>query len=340
MAREFRVLLSPGLVDESGRSTFPGVDLRDVQSIESVSIEVLPRQAHPMFEIEPTMLRDVDALILHEGRLTARSLTEHNPVLVARVGAGYDTVDVTAATERAVTVTTAPDGIRRPLAVAELSLILDLSLRFREKELIARSGPDAFVRRGTTIGTGLSGKTLGTLGLGGVATELLEIARPLGMEYIACSPRATREQAELCDVSLVSIGELFERSDFLVINCPLNADTRGLVTADLLGRMKATSYFINAARGEIVDQPALINLLRSRGIAGAALDVQTAEPIPLGDPLLELDNVILTPHSLCWTDECFDGIWQSTVRSVKDAAAGILPTNAINPEAWRRPTVA
>ena len=132
-------------------------------------------------------------------------------------------------------------------------------------------------------------------------------------------------------IELVGLDEVFARADILTVNCPLTDETRHLVNGERLGRMKKTAYFINTARGPIVDQAALTRHLAERRIAGAGLDVFEQEPTDPDDPLLKLDNVILTPHALCWTDQCFAGNGAADVKAVLDIQHGRTPARRRQP---------
>ena len=143
--------------------------------------------------------------------------------------------------------------------------------------------------------------------------------------------------AQELGVELVSIEELFSRSDFLSVSVPLSDATRHLVDARLLSLMKPTAYFINTARGPVADQKALYEALKEGRIAGAGLDVFEVEPTPDAEPITTLDNVILTPHALCWTDQCFAGIGAADVKAVLDVMHGRVPTGIVNREVVDQP---
>ena len=164
--------------------------------------------------------------------------------------------------------------------------------------------------------------------------------KPFDMKLIAHDPYADAETAAELGVELVSLEEVFRRSDIVSVSCPLTPETRHLVNADRLAWMKPTAYLINTARGPIVDQKALTKTLQERRIAGAGLDVLEQEPPDPDDPILRLDNVILAPHALCWTDQCFAGNGAADVRAVLDVQHGRVPHLVVNKEvlgaaAWR-----
>ena len=162
------------------------------------------------------------------------------------------------------------------------------------------------------------------------------MARPFDMKFIAHDPFADPKVAAELGIELVSMDDLFARADILTVNCPLTDETRHVVNAKRLGQMKKTAYLINTARGPIVDQKALTEVLANRRIAGAGLDVFETEPPDANDPILKLDNVILAPHALCWTDQCFAGNGAADVRAVLDVQHGRIPRGVVNREVLDR----
>ena len=137
-------------------------------------------------------------------------------------------------------------------------------------------------------------------------------------------------------VTLVDLERLFREADFLCVNCPLNEETRGLVGARQLALMKPTAYLVNTARGPIVDEKALHEALAAGRIAGAGIDVFEEEPTPRHNPLLGLDNVIVTPHHICLTDECIDTVAASVFNACRDLAHGRVPRNVVNQQVLGR----
>ena len=199
------------------------------------------------------------------------------------------------------------------------------------KDRLTRSG--RWNEKMDYIGTGLTGRTLGSIGIGNIGAELFRIAKPLEMRCIAHDPVADPAFAASLGVTLVDMDTLFRESDFLTVNCPLNEHTRGLVDARLIGLMKRSAYLVNTARGPIVDEKALYTALSSGKIAGAGLDVFEQEPTPADNPILKLDNVVVTPHGICFTDECMRGLAESAFRAALDVAAGREPPYIVNREA-------
>ncbi|HVK13090.1 MAG TPA: NAD(P)-dependent oxidoreductase, partial [Gemmataceae bacterium] len=266
-----------------------------------VTWEYLPAAAG---EVPPEAARDYDGLLLLGPRVTAATLAGAGRLkVVARFGVGYDNVDVPACTAAGVLLTIAPNGVRRPVAAAAMAFVLALSHKLLVKDRLTRAG--RWAEKLNHNGQGLTGRTLGVIGFGNIGRELAGLARPFDLRVIASDPWADPEAAAAAGVRLVPLDELLRESDYVVVCCALTAETRHLLDAGRIALMKPTAHLVNVARGPIVDQAALTAALRANRIAGAGLDVFDPEPVAPDDPLLALENVILTPHAICWTDECF-----------------------------------
>ena len=337
MAR-FRVVLSGDFLNEDGGPALPEFDLSPLHDHPDIDVEVLEARD----EIGPDQVAEADALILLKPRITARSFhPERRLALIARFGVGYDNVDLAACAAHDVALVITPGGVRRPVAVAVLTLMLALTGKLREKDRLARQGPPGWAQKTEHNGVGLVGRTLGSIGLGNIGAEVFRLARPFDMRFIAHDPQADERLAATLGVELVGLEAVFRRADVLTLNCPLSEATRHLVNADRLALMKPSAYLINTARGPIVDQEALTKALQQGQLAGAGLDVLEQEPPDPNDPILGLDNVIVTPHALCWTDQLFAGSGAADVAAVLDVMAGRAPQGVVNREilenaAWRR----
>ena len=204
--------------------------------------------------------------------------------------------------------------MRRPVATSILLLILALSHKLLTKDRITRAGRWAETTR--HMGDGLTGKTVGSLGVGNIGRELFRLLAPLDMVHLACDPYVKPEDTATLGVRLTDKDKVLRESDFVCLNTPLTPETRHLVGDREFSLMKPTAYLINTARGPVVDEKAIYKELAERRIAGAALDVFEQEPIAADNPLLQLDNIIVTPHSICWTDEFFRNNAESAFRSV------------------------
>ena len=342
---KFRVALSSDFRKDDGSPTFPDFDLSPLLSAPNVEMAYLDdsnRMLSGGFEanrpLQGEQLEDFDALILLIHRFEPVSVPKNGRLsIVARFGVGYDTVNVSACTEGDIALCITPDGVRRPVAVAIITFILALTGKLFLKDKLTRMGPGGFAVKGRHMGVGIVGKTLGSLGVGNIGAEMFRLAKPFDMKFIAHDPFADRQVAAELGIELVSIEDLFARADILSVNCPLTADTHHIVNAERLGLMKRTAYIINTSRGPIVDQKELTKVLQDERIAGAGLDVFEVEPTDPDDPLLKLDNVILAPHALCWTDQCFAGIGAADVRAVLDVQLGRVPRGVVNSEVLEAP---
>jgi D-3-phosphoglycerate dehydrogenase len=271
-----------------------------------------------------------DALCVFNPKVPAAVVSgqDRRVQIVARMGVGYDSVDVTACTEHGVIVTNTPDGVRRPVATSILMLMLALSHKLLAKDNLTRTG--RWAETTSYMGVGLTGKTVGSIGVGNIGGEFFRLLAPLDMVHLAFDPYAKAEDAAKLRVRLTDKDTVFRESDFVCVNTPLTPETRGFIGAREFSLMKPTAYFINTARGPIVDEKALYAALSERRIAGAAIDVFEQEPVAPDNPILKLDNVIVTPHSICWTDEFFRNNAESAFRSVVAVATGKTPTFVVN----------
>ena len=330
----FRVALSADFRKSDGSPSFPEFDLSPL--LDHPDIDMFYLEPEP--EISAAQLADVDALILLTPRVGAASLTPNGRLaVVARFGVGYDNVDPAACSAHDVAVVITPDGVRRPVAVSILTLIFALAGKLFIKDRLARLGPEGWAEKTVHNGTGLVGLTLGSIGIGNIGAEMFRLARPLDMRHIAHDPYADPALAAELGVTLTELDTVFREADFVCINCPLTSDTHHLVDADRLELMKRSAFLINTARGPIVDQAALTDALREPRIAGAGLDVFEQEPPDADDPLLALDNAILTPHALCWTDQLFSGSGAADLRAVLSVMAGKVPSGIVNHDVVDRP---
>jgi phosphoglycerate dehydrogenase-like enzyme len=250
--------------------------------------------------------------------------------VVARFGVGYDTVDLAACSDNAIAVVITPDGVRRPVAVSIITLMLALAGKLMVMDRLGRQGPEGWAQKTDHNGVGLIGRTLGSVGLGNIGAEMFRLAKPFDMKFMASDPFADPEVAAELGVELVDLETLFRQSDFLSVNCFLSEETRGLVNAERLALMKPSACLINTARGPIVDQRALTEALAERRITAAGLDVLEQEPPDPDDPILKLDNAIITPHALCWTDQLFAGIGAADVKAVLAVMHGRVPGTVVN----------
>lgn len=325
----FRVGITRDFLTPDGRIGLGDIGLETLDAVPGVEWEFLAGQTP---ELAADQIAGYDALIVLTTRVGAASLDGNDRLaLIARFGVGYDSVDVGACTRNGVLLTITPEGVRRPMATVVLTLMLALSHRLLEKDRLTRSG--GWARKLDYMGRGLTGRTLGSIGLGNIARELFRLAAPLEMRFLASDPYISADEATAMGVELVDLETLLRSADFVSVNCALTPETRHLLNAERLGMMRSTAYLISTARGPIVDQAALTAALGEGRIAGAGLDVFEEEPIDPADPLLALPNVIVSPHALGWTDEWALRTGRSACEAVLALAAGRVPANVVNREA-------
>jgi len=332
-----RVGLTRDILDSRGEPAFGRAALEILERDSNLQWEYLPAVVP---EIGPELAAQYDALYVNIARVPAAAVERADCRLrvVARHGVGYDSVDVAAMTRAGVLVTNTPTSMPRPVATTALTFVLALAGRLFLKDRLTRNG--RWHERMDNMGLGLSGRTLGVVGAGGIGKELLRMARVFDLKLLATDPVANDVELGYIGARKVDLDTLMRESDFVVICCLLNEHTRHLIGAEALAKMKPTSYLINVARGPIVDEKALIDVLQKRRIAGAALDVFEQEPVDPANPLLTMDNVIVTPHSLCWTDECFHNMASTGLRSIVDALNGRIPEFLVNRAVLQHPRAA
>jgi len=323
----FRVGVTRDFLKPDGTLGFGDVGLDTLDKADNVEWGFLKENAS---ELSADRVQGYDAMLVLAPRVTAQTLTAERLKIIARFGVGYDNVDVEACTQNGVLLTITPDGVRRPVAMTVITLLLALTHKLLIKDKLVRE--NRWGDKLDHVGMGVTGKTLGILGLGNIGREVSLLAAPLGLRQIAYDPFLSAESAADVGVELTSLETLMTTADYVCICCALTDETHHLINAEQLGRMKSTAYLINVARGPIVDQTALTEALRTQSIQGAGLDVFETEPPEPDDPLLTLDNVILSPHALCWTDECFAGNGRSACQAIVDVAEGRLPRNIVNNE--------
>mgnify|MGYP001187789609 CR=1 FL=1 len=329
----FKVGVTRDLKTKSGEPCFRPRAFEALQANTDIAWEWV---AEDMSELTPDVAARYDALHLNLPRVTAASVARADcrVKIIARNGVGYDSVDVEALTARGIVLTNTPTAVRRPVAVATLTMIFALAGRLFEKDKLVRT--NRWNDRVDYMGLGLTCRTLALIGAGSIGQEIIRLARPFFKRIIAADPHIDAATIAGLGAERVAFDEAMRAGDFVVVCCLLTPETRHLVDARALALMRPTAFFINVGRGPIHDEAALVDVLRRRAIAGAGLDVLEQEPTPADNPLLKLDNTILTPHALCWTDECFEDIATSALRSIADFSRGQRPAHVVDPAAWER----
>jgi phosphoglycerate dehydrogenase-like enzyme len=324
-----------------GAFVVPGPGLALLDELTNVEYSMLTSagenkfQAFDTSQVQPEQVANYDMVASIGPKWNAATFVENDRMLsVHRNGVGYDMVNVAELSEANVLLCTTPEAVKRPMAVVILTFLFLLSTRFQIKNRIAKEHRWSEISK--YPGYGLVGKTFGCIGAGRIGREAFELARPLNMRHIAYDPWLTPEAAAETGIELVDLETVLSESDYLSISCPLNSETRHLIGAKQLAKMKPGAFLINIARGSVIDETALIDALRRGRIQGAALDVFEAEPPAADNPLLVMDNVVVTPHSMGWTDQSVMGIWKQIVGQMKQIMNGEKPSGLINSDVWGR----
>jgi len=325
----FRVGFSADFRREDGSLAFPDIGLSMLDGVKGLEYDFV-REYRP--EYAPEQLMDYDVLISLKPRVTAESLHGVSRLCaIGRCGVGYDNVDLNACTDRGIAVYITPQGVVRPVAESIVLLVLALSHRLIQKDRMVRQG--RWVESTLPLGREPRDRVVGTIGLGNIASEVIRLLRVLDVRrFLAFDPYTSHQRAAELGVEMVTLDELLRESDYVLVNCPLTAETRGMFGRDQFALMKPDAVLINTARGPIVNEAALIEALQAGRIAGAALDVFEREPLSADSPLTKTDNVILTSHSIAWTKELFRDMGRIDCEGALAVYRGEAPRHIVNPQ--------
>jgi D-3-phosphoglycerate dehydrogenase len=303
------------------------LDMLEQQSPDDAALQILAA-AHAY---QMSSARDELAPHYH-ARAELLGRTPHL-LIVSTNGAGYDTVDVNACTQRGVLVVNQSGGNAEAVAEHVLGMMLCLVKRVPDSDRALRAG--TIKNRNDYTGGEAYGRTVGIVGLGNVGRRVAELAGILfKMKVLAYDPYVSADVAKARGAEKVELDELLKRSDFVSINCPLTPQSRKLIGAREFALMQPHAYFITTARGSIHDEEALEQALRDKKIAGAGLDVWEKEPPPASHPLMQYDNVMVTPHMAGVTKEARIRMGRIAAEQMLDALDGKPVPRIINPQVW------
>ncbi len=333
-AHVFRVALTGDFFRRDGSPLYNDIGTRVLD--EQPGIEYAAFAEHRR-EIDPDQIGGAQAVVVLSPRVTTHSLSQsENLLAICRFGVGYDSVDVPACTAADVALITAVGAVDRSVAEATVGWMLALTHHIRTKDLLVREG--RWNERSQFMGRELRERTLGIVGMGGIGRAVVKLLAGFGMRQpLAFDPYLDPAVAAEMGVRLVPLDELLASADFVSVHCPLNETTRGLLGRRELGLMRPEAYLINTARGGIIDEDALAEVLSEKRIAGAALDCFVGEPLLAPPRFAEFDNVLLAPHSIAWTDEMFRDIGETICTAAVELALGRRPRGVVDADVLDHP---
>jgi phosphoglycerate dehydrogenase-like enzyme len=334
MSTDFHIKLTADFVQDDGTPTYQDIGLDLLDGITNVDYSYFDEHKP---EMTPDQFIDTDAIISLTPRVTKATLVGANRLtMISRFGVGYDSIDVAACTEADVLLTITEGGVNYSVAEAVITFMLAISHNLLIKDRLVRNG--GWDNRSAHMGSELRDRTLGIVGLGGIGATLSGMVGSFKMNpVIAFDPFLPEDRAAELGVKLVGLDVLMNTADFVSINCPLTEQTRNLIGARELALMKPTAYLINTARGGIVNEAALLAVLKERKIAGAALDCHEIEPVPDDCEMAGLDNVIMAPHAIAWTNELFRDLGRIACQQAIDLSKGKIPPGVVNKDVLDRP---
>jgi D-3-phosphoglycerate dehydrogenase len=272
-------------------------------------------------------------LVVRGGGVATRAMIDRAPSLrvIGRSGVGYDSVDLTAATERKIPLVYVPGAGARAVAEAAMALILALgkNISYWDREMKAGNWASRFQSSAKDI----AGSVIGLVGLGNIGSALADLLRVFDARVLAYDPAVTLNKASQHGVELTDFESLLHTSDFVSLHAPLTAETRGMINRNTLGRMKPGAFLINLARGGLIESlDVLFEFLESGKLAGAALDVFEPEPPDHSHPIFRLKNLIASPHALGMTEGTMRQIFKSMAEDMAAVLEGRRPRFVVNPE--------
>lgn len=304
-------------------------DLRYEEEVfKKAGITLIPAQCRTEDELIAAC-KDADGLLNQYAQITRRVIESLDKCkVIGRYGVGVNTVDIEAATEKGICVVNVPDYCMDEVSDHALALLLACARKVVLLNNSVKAGTWDFkiskpIHR-------LRGKVLGLVGFGRIPRALAQKAKAIGFEILVYDPYITPADAEAYGAKMVSLDELMAQSDFVSVHAPLTKETYHLIGEKELNLMKPSAFILNTARGPVIDEQALIKVLKEGRIAGAGLDVTEVEPIQKDNPLLKMDNVIITPHVAWYSEEAEAELRTKAAQGVADVLLGYWPKYLVN----------
>lgn len=315
------------------------------EPIHQVGLDLLAAEANVLIPEEQTLAAVLKLMPMADGMVVrvlpcTREVIEAAPNLrvIGKHGVGVDNIDIAAATERGIPVFNTPGTNAEAVAEMALALMMALARQLRPAQRAVEAN-EYEKARAAYLATELQGKTLGLIGLGRIGSRLAQMCGlAFSMRVVAYDPYVTTApQMPGVEIELAKhLDDVLTKADFISIHVPLTSETRNLITAAELAKMKSTAYLVNTSRGNILNEEDLAAALWSGTIAGAGIDVFAQEPTPASHPLFGLDNVIVTPHVGGQTAEAMAGVARAVAEGVLAGLRGERPAHVLNPTVYER----
>ncbi|RPF54304.1 C-terminal binding protein [Aquisalibacillus elongatus] len=298
------------------------------QVFDEIGVEFILEQCKTEDEIIEKC-QDADALLNQYGPISRRVIEAlDNLKVVARYGIGFNTVDIDAATENGVVVSNVTDYCLDEVSDHTMALLLSSVRKITQMNNAVKAGNWDY--KVSVPVYRMRSCTLGLVGFGNIPQTLTKKAQAFGVNVMAYDPFVPKEVADELNVTLVELDELYAQSDYISVHLPLNKQTEKLISHEAFRKMKSTAFIINTSRGGVIEEQALIQALQENELAGAGLDVLETEPIPDGHPFLNMDQVLLNPHSAFYSVEAEAELKRKSAQNVADVLQGYFPTYIVN----------
>ena len=323
MERQFKVVW----VDRTSSSA---IMIEETEELAKVNAELVGADCTTESEIIEAA-KDADAILMAEAQITRRIMeTLPKCKVIVRYGIGYDTIDIEAATDNNIIVANIPDFCLEEVSNHAIVLLLACAKKLVFQNNCTKQGRWDEVRGALAPMGSIYGQTLGLVSCGNIGRMTARKAQCFGLKILGYDPYVDKSLAKEYGITLVSLPELLKESDFVSVHTPLNKETWHLMGEEEFKQMKPTAYFINTSRGPVVDEPALIKALQEKRIAGAGLDVFEKEPVDPDNPLLKMDNVVVTPHFASYSDAAYKLLRTSVGQEAARVLRGRWPRNVVN----------
>jgi D-3-phosphoglycerate dehydrogenase len=325
MRKRFKVILVDGM---EGSRPMPA--LEEAEELAKINAELVVADCTREDDIIATA-RDAD-VILTIGAPMTRRVMENLPkcLAIVRYGIGYDTIDADAATDNHILLVNIPDFCFEEVSNHAIVLLLACAKKLILLNSLVKEGRWMEAKKAQSPMGPVYGQICGIIGCGNIGRATAKKAQCFGLKVLGCDPYVEKSVAVENGITLVDLPELLQKADYVLVHTALTRETRHLIGEKQFKMMKPNAYFINTARGAVVDEPALIRALREKRIAGAGLDVFEKEPVDPENPLLKMDNVIVLPHSASYSDAAFIRLRHSVGREAARVLSGKWPKNVVN----------